>query len=276
MAAETNKPRDEKNNDFGLPRAEFKPIETTGNNSRWLRATLIIASILLVIGVGIVFWLFQRPSTGAKKDFLANTLEGHQAEDEQEQDDELEDQSMASDVAKSTTDLSKTKTIDIKENKDIKEAKVMKPAKKPQGIASSSTGEGSTDSDEGALEELDKLSDSFIAKPEHKPSSFIEQLRAGEFDHTRAGNEEEPPIMTITAPKGLYYVIVASYIDMDLAMDYAQKIAQKGPHIKLIMPGKDKYFVRVAIVHEKTFEEANQKAQELKGEYGKDIWVMKY
>ena len=151
-----------------------------------------------------------------------------------------------------------------------------KLAKKPQETTPKGGG-GGADSDDAALDELDKISDSFIAKPEHKPSSFIEQLRAGDFDHKNADNEDEFPIMTVMAPKGLYYVIVASHIDMDLAMDYAQKIVQKKAiHVKVIMPEKDKYFVRVAVAHEKSFEEANQKAQELKGEYGESVWVMKY
>lgn len=266
MASETNKPQNENNSDFGLPKAEFKPIESTGS-SRSLRMILIIAGIVLVIGVGVIFWLFQRPSAGTKHDFLANTLESRQVEEDQE--DELEDQTLAGSATKPATDLSKAKAADIKENADLK------TTKKPQETASKSKEAGTADSDDAALEELDKISDSFIVKPEHKPSSFIEQLRAGEFDR-KTENGEELPIMTVSAPKGLYYVVVASHIDMDLAMDYAQKIVQKAVHVKLIMPEKDKYFVRVAVAHEKTFEEASQKAQELKAEYGEHVWVMKY
>ena len=130
-----------------------------------------------------------------------------------------------------------------------------------------------------ALEELDKISDSFVSKPEHKPSSFIEQLRAGDFDHKaekKDDDEDDPAIMMVTAPKGVYYVVVASHIDMDLAMDYAQKIAQKAKHVKVIVPEKGKYFVRVAVSRTKTIDEANQKVQELKAEYGDNLWVMKY
>ncbi|NEJ83827.1 hypothetical protein GR268_46090 [Rhizobium leguminosarum] len=82
--------------------------------------------------------------------------------------------------------------------------------------------------------------------------------------------------MTINAPKGLYYVIVASHIDMDLAMDYAQKILQHGTHVKLITPTKGNYFVRVAVAQEKTFEEATHKAEGLKAAYGESVCVMKY
>jgi len=269
MAADTNKPQSENNNDFGLPKAEFKPIESTGN-SQWLKMTIIIAGIVLIIGVGIVFWLFQRPSSNTKNDFMSNTLENQQLEEEETED--IVFNTNAADVTKTTVESTKPK-IEVKENKDAT------IAKKPQDITSKKN-EPAYDSDDAALAELDKISDSFIAKPERKPSSFIEQLRAGEFDHKNVekeeNNEEEPPIMTINAPKGLYYVIVASHIDMDLAMDYAQKILQHGTHVKLITPTKGNYFVRVAVAQEKTFEEATHKAEGLKAAYGESVWVMKY
>ncbi|MHB9147270.1 MAG: SPOR domain-containing protein [Candidatus Amoebophilus sp.] len=269
MAVDTNKPQSENNNDFGLPKAEFKPIESTGN-SQWLKITIIIAGIVLIIGVGIVFWLFQRPSSNTKNDFMSNTLENQQMEEEENED--VMFNTNAVDITKATTVESTKPKIEIKENKDTVIAKKSQETTTKKGEPA--------DSDDAALAELDKISDSFIAKPERKPSSFIEQLRAGEFDHKNVEkeevNEEEPPIMTINAPKGLYYVIVASHIDMDLAMDYAQKIVQHGTHVKLITPTKDHYFVRVAVAQEKTFEEATHKAEGLKTSYGESVWVMKY
>jgi hypothetical protein len=270
MAADTNKPQSENNNDFGLPKAEFKPIEATGNN-QWLKMTIIIAGIVLIIGVGVVFWLFQRPSSNTKNDFMSNTLENQQMEEEESEDVEFNPNS--ADATKTTIVESTRPKIEVKENKE------MAITKKPQDSASKKKDEP-VDSDDAALAELDKISDSFIAKPERKPSSFIEQLRAGDFDHKNVekeeNNEEEPPIMTVNAPKGLYYVVVASHIDMDLAMDYAHKIMQHGVHIKLITPTKGNYFVRVAVAQEKTFEEATHKAEGLKAAYGESVWVMKY
>ena len=46
------------NNNFGLPKAEFRPMETTSNR-KWLRGTLLIAAIVLVTGGAAVWWLLQ-------------------------------------------------------------------------------------------------------------------------------------------------------------------------------------------------------------------------
>ncbi len=54
-----NTPKDPNvDNKFGLPREEFRPMETTSNR-KWLRVTLLIAGVVLVAGAAIVWWLLQ-------------------------------------------------------------------------------------------------------------------------------------------------------------------------------------------------------------------------
>lgn len=54
-----NTPKDTNvDNKFGLPREEFRPMETTSNR-KWLRVTLLIAGVVLVSGATIVWWLLQ-------------------------------------------------------------------------------------------------------------------------------------------------------------------------------------------------------------------------
>ena len=209
MATQANQPQREANNDFGLPKAEFKPIP--GGSNRWLKITATIVGIVLMIGVGIVYWLFQR-SSPITNNFMPNTLKDYQ-EAENFPDDELKETDEMSD--------------DLIENLRSEESGTEKPAP----------------------EERTKLAEA---------------------------TTEVAPITRVNAPQGLYYIVVASYIDIDLAMDYAKQLAKQGAYVKLIEPQKGKHFFRVAIEQEATFQGASEKAEELKYSYGAQIWVLKY
>jgi hypothetical protein len=211
MAADINKPQTDNNSGFGLPKGEFKPIEST-ENRKWLRTTLIIAGVVLLVGTGIVFWLFKHH--GGSKDFMSSTLQRHQEEDE-----------------------------------DFKEEKLAENEK-------------NSGSDDETLSELKELS---------------EDLSSHKHLHNQAhGDQQGPSVMIINAPTGLYHVIIASYIDIDLATDYAKKLSKKGVHSQIITPTHGKHFVRLSVAQATTWKEAKEKADELKPAYGEHIWVMKY
>jgi hypothetical protein len=92
----------------------------------------------------------------------------------------------------------------------------------------------------------------------------------------QAVQPEKGGITSINTPRGYYYVIVGSFIDDDLASDYAHRLAQKGIQVMLIAPPQGQYCFRVAIEQEDTFRNAYEKAEALKAVYGTDTWVMKY
>lgn len=207
MAVDITKSQNDNTGGFGLPKGEFKPIEST-ENRKWLKTTLIIAGVVLVIGAGLVFWLFKHHA--GHKDFVSSTLQRHQEEDEEFKEDTL-------------IDSEKKHT-----------------------------------SHEDSLAELKELSEGFPPSP-NTPEE-----------------QGEPSIMVINAPMGLYHVIISSYIDIDLAMDYAKKLSKKGFHSKIITPTRGKHFVRLSVLQTTTWNEAKQKADELKPEYGANIWIMKY
>jgi len=83
-------------------------------------------------------------------------------------------------------------------------------------------------------------------------------------------------ITKINAPQGYYYVVVGSFIDDDLASDYAEKLAQKGVDVMLIAPPQGQYFFRIAIEQKDAFYDAQAILASLKEAYGMDIWVTKY
>jgi hypothetical protein len=90
---------------------------------------------------------------------------------------------------------------------------------------------------------------------------------------------EEPSkgfVQEIQAPQGQYYVIIASYIDRDLGMDYGKKLLKRHPYITLISPAKGKHFYRLAIDQGATFAAASEKVAALKADYGDQLWVLKY
>jgi hypothetical protein len=89
-------------------------------------------------------------------------------------------------------------------------------------------------------------------------------------------NAGDGTIETISARTGRYYVIVASAIDGDLAMDYAKKLAAEGNSVKIIQPYGKVLYHRVAVRNMETLAEAESRMDELKEAYGEGVWVMKY
>ncbi|MEM7055865.1 MAG: SPOR domain-containing protein [Bacteroidota bacterium] len=210
MAIQANQSQRETNNNFGLPKAEFKPIEPGGSN-RWLKITAITVGVVFIIGAGTVYWLF-RCSSPTTNNLTTNTLKSDQ--------------------------------------------------------------------------EIENSVDNELKEPDEKEEDFMENVSSEEVDTEKSAPKEhtdlaeagtKPGYITkVSAPHGLYYVIVASYIDADLAMDYAKQLAKQGAHIELIEPQKGKHFFRVAIEQGTTFQEASEKAEKLQSSCGVQTWIIKH
>ena len=76
----------------------------------------------------------------------------------------------------------------------------------------------------------------------------------------------------------MYHVVVASAIDDDLLMDYANKLIKQGKNVKIIPPGgKNGKFYRLAVESKETYDDAQASADGMKGgDYGDQLWVMRY
>jgi hypothetical protein len=84
-------------------------------------------------------------------------------------------------------------------------------------------------------------------------------------------------IESLAERTGKYYVVIASAIDDDLIMDYAQKLSKKGVSSKIIPPFRKTKFSRLAVDSKDTYAEAQAQADAMKGgDYGNEIWVVKY
>ena len=73
-----------------------------------------------------------------------------------------------------------------------------------------------------------------------------------------------------------YYVIISTAIDDDLLMDYAKKLSKTGVGIKIIPPFGNTKFYRLAIGDHDTYAKAQANADEVKGQYGNEVWVVRY
>ena len=91
-----------------------------------------------------------------------------------------------------------------------------------------------------------------------------------------AQEPEEGSFERITSRTGNYYVIISSSLDEDLAADYAKELAGDGMNTKLLAPSGNNKFHRVAVAGFDTWADAQSKADELKGQFGDNIWVVKY
>ena len=94
--------------------------------------------------------------------------------------------------------------------------------------------------------------------------------------------EPEPAIpepgeyQVLTAKTGSYYVVIASFIDSDLAEDYAKKLSVNSVGSTILSP-EGKGFFRLAIGREySSFADASMEIETVRGNYGPEVWVFKY
>jgi hypothetical protein len=97
------------------------------------------------------------------------------------------------------------------------------------------------------------------------------------LDSLANAQPKEGVIEALSDRTGRYYVVVASAVDDDLLMDFAQKLSKKGTSSKLIPPfGKHKFY-RLAVDVKDSFADAQATADGMKGgDYGDQIWVIRY
>ena len=82
---------------------------------------------------------------------------------------------------------------------------------------------------------------------------------------------------TISEPTGRYYIVVKSFIDSDMAVDFGNKMKADGVSTALLAPkAGGKKFNRVTMGDFGSFVEAQEATNKLKGEFGEDLWVLKY
>lgn len=120
-----------------------------------------------------------------------------------------------------------------------------------------------------------------VSAREERDRLNAEQARIAEANQRKADSlaNATPPVGTVETLNertGRYYVVVASSIDGDLIMDYAKRLADKGLSAKIVAPYGKVRFHRLTVAEGETFAAAHGTAEQLKGQYSDDIWVIKY
>lgn len=107
----------------------------------------------------------------------------------------------------------------------------------------------------------------------------IEAVRSQRVSDSLAQLNAKPAVGSVEKLTGRtrqYYVVVASAIDDDLLMDHANKLVGQGVTCKIIPPFGKTAFYRLAIDQGDTYADAQTKADGMKGEYGDNVWVVRY
>lgn len=98
-------------------------------------------------------------------------------------------------------------------------------------------------------------------------------------EEARLAAEAKPKIgtiETISSRTGRYYVVIASSIDEDLAMDHAKKLSKSGISTSIIEPFGSSKFHRIVVAKRDSWAAAQNEANALKEVYGDGVWVIKY
>ena len=77
-------------------------------------------------------------------------------------------------------------------------------------------------------------------------------------------------------PLDKYYLILASFLDNDLAFDYAEKLILSGSNVIIIPPFSTSKLTRVALLEYETLDKANIGLDKYKDEFDDKLWVLKY
>lgn len=93
--------------------------------------------------------------------------------------------------------------------------------------------------------------------------------------------EKEPEKLNLTeitskdaSPR--YFVVVASFIDDDLAKDYANKLMENGVKTFLIHPYGDVHFYRLAVEQHASVADALTVVEAMQDDFEENLWVLKY
>lgn len=158
------------------------------------------------------------------------------------------------------------------------------PAKKTEKVASAKkpASKPATEAKEGAEKEVEPKADNTkenktastppaksTSKPVAKSSTTKKSPKPG-------SNAPAGEIVEIKSKTGRSYIIIGSFIDQDIANDYAKELSADGKGVKVIFPyGKSKRY-RVSVVDFDSYADAMAQIGTYKTTYGEDIWTLKY
>lgn len=145
--------------------------------------------------------------------------------------------------------------------------------------------------EEEAKPVAEKVQKPVAAKPEEKPAEEADtETESAVPENTQPKTPAKQPATTrpkqvtanpgtvnaLTSRTGNSFIVIGSFLDGDMAMDYANKLASQGKSPSIIPPFGNAITHRVAISGYPTFTDAQGALAGFRAEYGQDIWILKY
>ena len=126
-------------------------------------------------------------------------------------------------------------------------------------------------------EEVEPVVEAPVPEPIVEDTAVTEVPVAEELPSAPQENQLTPgEVTTLEQQTGKSYVVIGSFFDGDLAMDYAKVLAKNGESPQIIPPFKDYRFYRVAIAEFNTFKDAEASAPSFAEEFGREAWPLRY
>ncbi|BDC98965.1 SPOR domain-containing protein [Persicobacter psychrovividus] len=120
------------------------------------------------------------------------------------------------------------------------------------------------------------LQDTQVAETASEP---VEEVAPEPVEVVETPVAEESGIVRLTSLTGNFHVVVKSFVDSDLAMDFAKQLEAEGNTVYLFnSPRKPNGMIyhRVALGKFTSEEEATASKADYSGTYGEDVWVKKF
>jgi len=142
-----------------------------------------------------------------------------------------------------------------------------------------SEGEGDGEAAEAVSEQIEKPIEEkpVEEKPVETPTPVAEkpvETKPAPQQTVSTGTPGE--ITVINSSANRYYIVVASFIDVDMANDMGGELAAQGIGVKVIYPFNERKYYRVSVADYGTREEAVNATDSYKPQYGEDVWALKY
>ena len=112
-----------------------------------------------------------------------------------------------------------------------------------------------------------------------EPKAVVVEEPAAPAEEWKAPEPEVPAegsVSVVSSRTGRYYMIVGSFIDGDMAADYAQKLAKDGMNAKIIEPSGTRKFYRLSVKDAEGIEELNDDLESMRATFGENVWIVKY
>ncbi|MEQ6121307.1 SPOR domain-containing protein [Reichenbachiella sp. MALMAid0571] len=167
-----------------------------------------------------------------------------------------------------------TQDIGVGSEKSEKKVEQVASTKKPEVKPVAESKDGGEKTAETAGEKDSKSNTTTPAKTTTKPAAT--KSSTSKASPKPGSNAPAGEIVEIQSKTGRSYIIIGSFIDQDLANDYAKELSASGKGVKVIFPfGKSKRY-RVSVVDFDSYADAMAQIGSYKSTYGEDIWTLKY